>query len=249
MGSTPVYRRILLKLSGEVLKGDAAGVDPAAVLTAARQVADLAATGVQVALVIGGGNFFRGLPASRQGGISRATADQMGMLATVMNGLAMRDGLEACGVRARVQSAIPMAGVAEPFDRQRAIRCLEKGMIVLFAGGTGHAFFTTDTTAALRACEIEAEAILKATKVDGVYTADPKRDPAARRYRQLSYRDALEQRLEVMDATAFSLCRENRIPIVVFNYFGSGNLCRVAAGDTAAATVVGDLPTLLADPN
>lgn len=248
MGSTPGYRRILLKLSGETLKGDAAsGVDPAAVLAVARQVQELVDAGVQVALVIGGGNIFRGLPASRQGGISRATADQMGMLATVMNALAMQDGLESCGVRARVQSALPMPGVAEMFDRKRALRYLEKGIVVLFAGGTGHPFFTTDTTAALRACEIGAEAILKATKVDGVYTADPKKSAKARRYRQLSYGDALDQRLEVMDAAAFALCRENRIPIVVFNYFDGDSLRRVAMGDTARATVVGELSSVLAE--
>lgn len=241
------YKRILLKLSGETLKGTAeSGIVPEAVAGVAEQIRDVVKSGVQTALVIGGGNLFRGLPASRKGGIERSTADSIGMLATVMNALAMRDGLEAAGVPAEVLCAIPLAGVAEGFDRRLAIRLMEAGKVVLLAGGTGHPYFTTDTTAALRACEIGAEVVLKATKVDGVYTADPKKHKDARRYRQISYDDALAQRLEIMDAAAFTLCRDNGIQIAVFNFFQAGSLLRVAAGDTAAASIVGNLATVLA---
>ncbi len=237
------YKRILLKLSGETLKTDAQGLDPETVLGVARQICKDTA-GAQVALVIGAGNLFRGLSASRLG-MTRAGADNIGMLATVMNALAMAEALEAVGQPARVQSAIPILGVADPFDRRRAIAHLEAGRTVIFAGGTGHPFFTTDTTAALRACEIGADAIFKATKVDGIFTADPKKQPDARRYRRLAYADALAQRLGVMDATAFSLCQENNIPIVVFNFFRRNGLSCALAGNLDAATAVGHDPTEL----
>ena len=241
----PAYKRILLKLSGETLKGAAPfGVDPDTTVAVAKKIGEITAAGVQVALVIGAGNLFRGLPASKKG-MTRATADKMGMLATVMNALAMGDCLESVGVPAVVQCAIPMPGVAEVFERKSALAHLEAGKVVILAGGTGHPFFTTDTTAALRACEIEACAVLKATKVNGIYTADPMKDAAAKRYRTLSYADALAQRLEVMDATAFSLCRENNIPILVFNFFKDGDMLKVVMGDSSVATVVGSGATVL----
>ncbi len=237
------YQRILLKLSGETLRTPAQSLDPETVMDVARQIrADT--VGVQVALVIGAGNLFRGLPASRHG-MTRTGADTIGMLATVMNALAMADALEAVGLPARVQSAIPVTGVADPFDQRRAIAHLEAGRVVIFAGGTGHPFFTTDTTAALRACEIGANAIFKATKVNGIFTADPQQQPDARRYRRLAYADALAQRLGVMDATAFSLCQDNNIPIVVFNFFRPTGLRGALAGDLSAATAVGHAPTEL----
>ena len=238
------YQRILLKLSGETLKSTAQGLDPDTVLTVARQIRAETAGGAQLALVIGAGNLFRGLAASNHG-LTRANADTIGMLATVMNALAMADALEAAGQPARVQSAIPVPGAADPFDRRRAIAHLAAGRVVIFAGGTGHPFFTTDTTAALRGCEIGAEAIFKATKVDGIFTADPKKHPEAKRYRRLTYADALAQRLEVMDATAFSLCRDNHLPTLVFNFFRPDGLRRALAGDLTFATAVGDGPTEL----
>lgn len=241
------YRRLLLKLSGETLKGKAPdGVDPEAAHQVARQIQAVVDLGVQTALVIGGGNIFRGLPASRRGGLDRATADTMGMLATVMNAVAMEAALEANGQPARVMTAIPMPGIGEAFDRRRALRHLQQGRVVLFAGGTGHPFFTTDTTAALRACEIGADAIFKATKVNGIFTADPVTHPDAKRYANLSTADAVRLRLGVMDATAFSLCMENDMPIVVFNFFKAGSLLRVVRGDLRAATTVGPKPTRLA---
>ncbi|MFA4943509.1 MAG: UMP kinase [Lentisphaeria bacterium] len=242
------YKRILLKLTGETLKGGAeSGIVPEAVAAVAEQIREVVQSGLQVALVVGAGNLFRGLPASKKGaGLARATADAIGMLATVMNALALRDALEAAGTPAEVLSAIPIPGVAAGFDRRRALALLEAGSVVLLAGGTGHPFFTTDTTAALRACELGADAVFKATKVAGVYTADPTKDPAARRFRHLAYDDALARRLEVMDAAAFSLCRDNGIEIVVFNFFVPGNLRRVAAGDTSVATVVGSAASDLA---
>ncbi len=247
MSSQPAYKRILLKLSGETLKGSgASGIDADETLRVAHQVKALADLGVEIALVLGAGNLFRGLAASRLG-MTRATADYMGMLATVMNALAMQDALQAVGVPARVQSALPMPGVVDAVDRRQALDLLAAGTVVLFAGGTGHPFFTTDTTAALRACEVEATAILKATKVPGVFTADPFKDPAARRYRCLTFQDALAQRLGVMDATAFALCQENNIPILVFDFFAAGSLCAVACGDLARATEVGAAQTILAD--
>jgi uridylate kinase len=199
---------------------------------------------VQTAVVLGAGNLFRGLPASNRG-MGRVTADTMGMLATVMNALALEDALRAQGLAAKVLSAIPVPGTVDPFSVSCANELLAAGAVVLFAGGTGHPFFTTDTTAALRACEIGADAIIKATKVDGVYTADPVKHPAAQRYRRLAYTDALAQRLEVMDAAAFSLCMENRIPILVFNFFQAGNLQRAMVGDTTVCTLVCDQPSEL----
>jgi len=235
----PVYQRILLKLSGEALKGSAEfGVTADAVLDLAAQIKEICELGVQVALVLGGGNIFRGVQGSRAG-IERVTADQMGMLGTVINALAMQDALESIGQPTRVQTAIEMRSIAEPFIRRRAIRHLEKSRVVIFAAGTGNPFFTTDTTAALRASEIGAEAVLKGTKVDGVYSADPVHDPDAVRYEKLSYHRALRERLKVMDTTAFSMCMDNDLPIVVFNFRRPGNLLNVVSGDFVHASLVG----------
>ena len=247
MRNGPVFGRILLKLSGELLRGAAgSSLDPAAISLVAEQVKDAADHGVQVALVIGAGNLFRGLPASR-GGMNRCSADNIGMLATVMNALAMRDALEAVGLPTEIQSAIPMSGIANPFDVRQALKFLDGGRVVIFAGGTGHPFFSTDTTAALRACQVGASAVLKATKVDGVYTADPKTDPTAVRYRRISYGDALNQRLNVMDSTAFSLCMDNNMPILVFNFSQPSILRNVVQGDLTCATLVDHGPTELDD--
>jgi uridylate kinase len=233
----PFYKRILLKLSGEALMGDQQfGVDPAVVTRIAKDVRDIQALGVETAIVIGGGNIFRGLAASTRG-MDRATADYMGMLATVMNGLALQDGLEQQDVNTRVVTAIEMRAVAEPFIRRRAIRHLEKGRVVIFAAGTGNPYFTTDTAAALRAMEIKAEVILKGTKVDGIYTADPMLDPAATKYQAISYLQVLERQLKVMDATAISLCMDNKLPIVVFNLREAGNVRRVVLGEPIGTTV------------
>jgi uridylate kinase len=233
----PKYRRILLKLSGEALGGDTgSGISPEAVHDMARQVAEVRELGVEVVIVVGGGNIFRGLQGSERG-IERATGDYMGMLATVINALALQDALEKQGVPTRVQSAIAMAQVAEQFIRRRAVRHLEKGRVVIFAAGTGNPYFSTDTAAALRANEIGAEVILKATKVDGVYNKDPKKHPDAQRYEQVSYRDALQQQLKVMDAAAFALCMDNRMPIVVFDFFQPHNLRRVVLGDDVGTLV------------
>ena len=232
-----VYRRVLLKLSGEALKGSQdGGIDTQATQAMALQVKDLSELGVEIAMVIGGGNILRGQSASNAG-MDRATADYMGMLATVINALALQDALEALGVPTRTQSAIEMRQVAEPYIRRRAIRHLEKGRVVIFAGGTGNPYFTTDTTAALRASEIGADVILKATKVDGIYSSDPEKNPAAVRFEKISFQDALEQRLQIMDASAFSLCRDNAIPIAVFN-FQANSLRRVVQGDLSACTLV-----------
>ena len=231
------YTRVLLKLSGEALMGDSQyGIDPDVATRIASEVADLQAAGVQTAIVIGGGNIFRGVAASAKG-MDRSTADYMGMLATVMNALALQDALEQQGVATRVLSAIEMRAVAEPFIRRRAIRHLEKGRVVVFAAGTGNPYFTTDTAAALRAMEVKAEVILKATKVDGIYTADPVKDPAATRYERISYLQVLQDRLQVMDATAISLCMDNKLPIVVFNLRTPGNVRRVVAGEPVGTTV------------
>jgi uridylate kinase len=233
----PFYRRILLKLSGEALMGDHVyGIDPAVATRIAQDVAEIQAVGVQTAIVIGGGNIFRGLAASARG-MDRSTADYMGMLATVMNALALQDALEQQGVLTRVLSAIEMRAVAEPFIRRRAIRHLEKGRVVVFAAGTGNPYFTTDTAAALRAMEIKAEVILKATKVDGIYTADPMTHPDATRYDRISYLQVLQDRLQVMDATAISLCMDNRLPIVVFNLREPGHIRRVVMGEVVGTTV------------
>jgi uridylate kinase len=235
--ASPLYQRVLLKLSGETLMGDQQfGVDSAVTTRIASDVADIQALGVQVAIVIGGGNIFRGLAASVRG-MDRATADYMGMLATVINGLALQDALERRGVLTRVVTAIEMRAVAEPFIRRRAIRHLEKGRVVIFAAGTGNPYFTTDTAAALRAMEIKAEVILKGTKVDGVYTADPMIDPQATKYPTISYLQVLEKQLKVMDATAISLCMDNKLPIVVFNLREPGNLRRVVQGEAVGTTV------------
>ena len=235
--STPHYQRILLKLSGEALMGDQSyGIDPAVATRIAQDIAEIQGLGVQTGIVIGGGNIFRGLAASTRG-MDRSTGDYMGMLATVINALALQDALEHCNVQTRVLTAIEMRAVAEPFIRRRAIRHLEKGRVVVFAAGTGNPYFTTDTAAALRAMEMKAEVILKGTKVDGVYTADPVKDSAATRYDRITYLQVLQERLQVMDATAISLCMDNKLPIVVFNLKTPGNIRRVVMGE-AIGTVV-----------
>jgi uridylate kinase len=233
----PAYSRVLLKLSGEALMGDQQfGVDPVVATRIAREVGGLQALGVQAALVIGGGNIFRGMAASARG-MDRATGDYMGMLATVINALALQDALEQQGVTTRVVTAIEMRAVAEPFIRRRALRHLEKGRVVIFAAGTGNPYFTTDTAAALRAMEIKAEVILKGTKVNGVYSADPMLDATAEKYDTISYLQVLERKLRVMDATAISLCMDNRMPIVVFNMLEPGSMRRVVLGEPIGTTV------------
>jgi uridylate kinase len=235
--SAPAFTRILLKLSGEALMGDQPfGIDPAFTSEIAKEIGEVQSLGVEVAVVIGGGNLFRGLAASARG-MDRSTADSMGMLATVINALALQDALEKHGVTTRVVTAIEMRAVAEPFIRRRAMRHLEKGRVVVFAAGTGNPFFTTDTAATLRAMEIRADVIMKGTKVDGIYTADPMLDPAATRYDEISYLKVLEQGLRVMDATAISLCMDNKLPIVVFNLRTKGNLRRVIMGEPVGTTV------------
>lgn len=233
----PRYRRILLKLSGEALGGgEGQGIDPVAVHDMACQVAEVQKLGVEVVIVVGGGNIFRGIQGSEKG-IERATGDYMGMLATVINALALQDALEKEGVPTRVQSAINMTQIAEPFIRRRAVRHLEKGRVVIFAAGTGNPYFSTDTAAALRANEIGAEVVLKATKVDGIYTADPQRDPTATRYASLTFDEAVMRRLMVMDATALTLCRDQSLPIRVFSIFKPGALRRVVCGEDEGTLV------------
>jgi uridylate kinase len=233
----PKYLRILLKLSGEALGGETGtGIDAGSVSDMARQIREVRELGVEVVVVIGGGNIFRGLQGSERG-IERATGDYMGMLATVINALALQDALEKQGVATRVQSAITMHQVAEAFIRRRAVRHLEKGRVVIFGGGTGNPFFSTDTAAALRANEIGAEVILKATKVDGIYDSDPKKNPSAKRYTQLSYLEALQRQLKVMDSTAFSLCMDNKMPIIVFDLFKPHNLRKVVMGEKVGTLV------------
>jgi len=233
----PIYKRALLKLSGEALMGEQQfGVDPAVATRIARDVGEIQGLGVETAIVIGGGNIFRGLAASARG-MDRATADYMGMLATVINGLALQDALEQQGINTRVVTAIEMRAVAEPFIRRRAIRHLEKGRVVIFAAGTGNPYFTTDTAAALRAMEIKADVILKGTKVDGIYTADPMIDTAATKYETISYLQVLERQLKVMDTTAISLCMDNKLPIVVFNLRQPGNIRKVVLGEAIGTTV------------
>jgi uridylate kinase len=235
--SKPVYTRVLLKLSGEALMGDQQfGIDPAIATQVAREIGEIQQLGVQTGVVIGGGNLFRGLAASTRG-MDRSTADYMGMLATVINALALQDALEQLGVTTRVATAIEMRAVAEPFIRRRAIRHLEKGRVVVFAAGTGNPYFTTDTAAALRAMEMRAEVILKGTKVDGIYTADPMIHPNAQRYDAISYLEVLERGLQVMDATAISLCMDNKLPIVVFSLRQPGNLRRVIMGEPVGTKV------------
>lgn len=231
------YRRVLLKISGEALMGDLSyGLDPNMVDRVAGEVQAVHDLGVEVCLVIGGGNIFRGLKGAAEG-MDRASADYMGMLATVMNALAMQNGLERQGVPTRVLSAIPMTTVCEPYIRRRAVRHMEKGRVVIFAAGTGNPFFTTDTAAALRASEMGCDALMKGTQVDGVYSADPKLDPAATRYDRLDYMQVLAEDLKVMDASAVTLCRDNSIPIVVFNIHETGAFCRVLRGEGRATVV------------
>src|SRR5512139_2087262 len=233
----PKYRRILLKLSGEALGGPTgSGINPEALHGMARQIREVRNLGVEVVIVIGGGNIFRGIAGS-QGGIERATADYMGMLATIINALALQDALEKLGVATRVQTAITMHQVAEGFIRRRAVRHLEKGRVVIFGGGTGNPYFSTDTASALRATEIGAEVILKATKVDGIYDSDPKKNKKAKRYTQITYLEALQKQLKVMDSTAFSLCLDNKMPIIVFDLFKPHNLRRVVMGEKVGTLV------------
>ncbi|MES2208826.1 MAG: UMP kinase [Chloroflexota bacterium] len=240
-GAPARYRRILLKLSGEALLGDRSyGVDPAVCAFIASQVARVHATGVEVGIVVGGGNIFRGMAASASG-MDRATGDYIGMLATVMNGLALQDALERAGIPNRVLSAIAMNEIAEPYIRRRAVRHLEKGRVAIFVAGTGNPYFTTDTAAALRAVEIGAEVLLKATKVDGVYDADPMKHPNARRYDKLAYSDLLRDQLKVMDAAAVALCMENDLPIIVFDLNKPDNIARVAMGERVGTRIAAEV--------
>ena len=235
----PAYQRVLLKLSGESFQGPQGfGIHGETIQAIARELKDVHELGVQTAIMVGGGNIFRG---ARQKGfeIDRATGDYMGMLATVINALALQDALEKLGVATRVQSAITMAQIAEAFIRRRAVRHLEKGRVVIFGGGTGNPYFSTDTAAALRANEIGAEVILKATKVDGIYDSDPKKNPKARRYSEITYLEALRKQLKVMDSTAFSLCMDNKMPIIVFELFRPHNLKRVIMGEKVGTVVTG----------
>src|SRR4028118_711556 len=234
------YRRVLLKLSGEALMGGLGyGIDAGIVQEIASEVAEVVADGVQMAIVVGGGNIFRGLKASAAG-MDRATADYIGMIATVMNAMTLQDALEQIGMPTRVQTAISMQEVAEPYIRRRAIRHLEKGRVVIFGAGSGNPFFTTDTTAALRAAEIDANVIFKATKVDGIYDSDPKTNPNARRYQTLTYSHVLAHDLRVMDSTAIALCKDNNIPIIVFDLGVSGNIRRAVMGESVGTIVGGN---------
>jgi uridylate kinase len=240
MARKSIYKRIVLKLSGEALQGKKDhGIDQAVLASIARQIKEIKGLKVEVALVLGGGNIFRGQENTGSLGLDmdRSVADYMGMLATVINGLALQDALEKMGVPTRVMTAIEIQKIAEPYIRRRAMRHLEKGRVVIFVAGTGNPFFTTDTAAALRAMEIGADVILKATKVDGVYTADPKKDLAARKFERLEYIDVLKKRLRVMDATAVSLCMDNKLPIVVFDLTKAGNIKRVVMGEKIGTVV------------
>ncbi len=237
--ASPQYRRVLLKLSGEALGDEkGGGINPARIHDMAEQIGDVRKLGVEVVIVIGGGNIFRGVSGSEKG-IERATADYMGMLATIINALALQDALERTGIPTRVQSAITMTQIAEPFIRRRAVRHLEKNRVVIFAGGTGNPYFSTDTAAALRANEIGAEVILKATKVDGIYDSDPKKNPEAKRFSRITYLEALQKQLKVMDSTAFSLCMDNKMPIIVFDLFKPQNLRHVILGEEVGTLVTG----------
>src|SRR5512136_286574 len=237
---SPQYKRIVLKISGEILAGeDSSGINPRVIQEIAQEIQEVKDLGVEVAVVIGGGNIFRGVAASSKG-MDRASADYMGMLATVLNALALQDSLEKIGVQTRVQTAIEMREIAEPYIRRRAMRHLEKGRVVIFAAGTGNPFFTTDTAAALRALEIGADAILKATKVDGIYDADPLLHEGAQKYEELSYLDVLKRNLKVMDSTAISLCMDNELPIIVFDLTQRGNVRRVVLGEEIGTTVGGN---------
>lgn len=231
------YERVLLKLSGEALAGDQGyGIDPKVVDDLAEQIAEIVKDGVQLAVVVGGGNIFRGLSGSAEG-MDRAQADYIGMLATVMNALALQDAFERRGIFSRVQSAINMQEVSEPYIRRRALRHLEKGRVVILAAGTGNPYFTTDTTAALRACELDVDCLMKATKVDGVYDSDPKKNPDAHRFDKITYMEVLSQGLNVMDATATSLCMDNQIPMIVFDLTKSGNIKRALLGEDIGTVV------------
>ncbi|MGN1011052.1 MAG: UMP kinase [Clostridia bacterium] len=241
MWAEPMYKRVVLKLSGEALAGDAGyGIDQAMLNHVAEQVQDVRDLGIDVLVVVGGGNIWRGIAGSKQG-LERATADYMGMLATVMNSLALQNALESIGIDTRVQSAIEMRQMAEPYIRRKAIRHLEKGRVVIFAAGTGNPYFSTDTTAALRAAELDAEVILMAKKVDGVYSADPKTDPTAVKYDTLSFKEVLDKELKVMDSTAASLCKDNKIPIVVFNINEKGNARKAVLGENVGTIVGGEI--------
>jgi len=237
MGSAPAYKRVLLKLSGEALMGDDSyGINRTVIERIVSEVAEVVAMGVQVAVVIGGGNIFRGV-APAAAGMDRVTADYMGMLATVMNAMALQDAMKRFGLDCRVQSALNLEQVAEPYIRGKALRYLEEGKVVIFGAGTGNPFFTTDTAAALRGVEMNAEVVIKATKVDGVYTADPKKDPTATRYKTLTFNEAISRNLQVMDATALTLCRDQNMSIIVFNIFKEGALKRVMLGQEEGTLV------------
>ena len=237
MTAAPAYKRVLLKLSGEALMGDDSyGINREVIERIVAEIGEVVSLGVQVAIVIGGGNIFRGV-APAAAGMDRATADYMGMLATVMNAMALQDAMTRSGVECRVQSALNLEQVAEPFIRGKALRYLEEGMVVIFGAGTGNPFFTTDTAAALRGVEMGANVVIKATKVDGVYTADPKKDPTATRYDKLDFNEAIAKDLKVMDATALTLCRDQKLPIIVFNIFKSGALKRVVFGEEEGTLV------------
>jgi uridylate kinase len=240
MPAKPAYKRVLLKLSGEALQGESGyGISPDVLQQIAKELTEVAALGVQLALVVGGGNIFRGVSGSAAG-MDRASADYMGMLATVMNAVALQDALEKSGLPTRVQSAIAMSELCEPYIRRRAERHMEKGRAVIFAAGTGNPYFTTDTAAALRAMEMHAQVLLKATKVDGIYDRDPAKHKDARRYERVSYTECLHQDLKVMDMTAFALCRDNNLPIVVFDLHVPGNIQRVVCGENVGTRVVGE---------
>ncbi|TGK52588.1 UMP kinase [Leptospira bouyouniensis] len=237
MGTSPRFKRILIKISGEALAGEGElGIDTNKTFSLAGQIKEVHDLGLEVAVVVGGGNMIRGETLAKSG-MDRATADYMGMLGTIMNGLALQDACEKQGMFTRVLSAIEMKSVAEPYIRRRAVRHLEKNRVIIFAGGTGNPYFTTDTTASLRAVEVGCEVILKATKVDGVYTADPKKDPSAKRYLQVSFMESIKHRLKVMDSTALSLCMDNNMPIIVFDIFKAGNLRKLIDGETIGTLI------------
>ena len=236
----PAYHRVLLKLSGEALMGKQAyGIDESVLAGLSKEILEVASLGVQIALVVGGGNIFRGIGSSRDLKIDRASADYMGMLATIINSMALQGALEGAGLDTRVLSAIEMKAIAEPYIRRRALRHMEKGRVIIFAAGTGNPYFTTDTAAALRAIEVNADVILKATKVDGVYDRDPMVDPGAEMFHQLTYMDVLEKKLKVMDTTAISLCMDNGLPIVVFNLTVKGNILKAVTGEKIGTVVHG----------
>ncbi len=239
MGNLSPYKRVLLKLSGEALQGDSYGVNPQAVLDVSEQIKEIHSYGLDLAIVVGGGNIIRGITAS-EGGIERCTADYMGMLATLINAMALQNALENMDVPTRVLSAISLDKLAEPYIRRRAMRHLEKGRVVIFAAGTGNPYFSTDTAAVLRAVEIKADILLKATKVDGVYDSDPVKNGDAKKFESLSYLDVLSQKLKVMDSTAVSLCMDNDLPIVVFNLWKEGSLRQIIQGKQLGTLVIGD---------